>query len=66
MNNGEVKQVASPCPVGTLAVGGYVKSGGFAMDASSSFIDQAQNAYVVRVGTAEPTSQVVVQTICLR
>lgn len=66
VNFAEDKQVAAPCPTGTQAVGGYVKSGGYAPASSTSFVDQAQNAFVIRIATAETTSQVTVQTICLR
>ena len=65
-NFGEVQQVAAPCPTGTQAVGGYVKSGGYAPADGASFVDQAQNAFVIRIATAATTSQVTVQTICLR
>lgn len=62
------KQIAAPCPAGTQAVGGYVKPGspGDRADTTNAYVDPTQNAYIVRIATAETSTKVTVQTICLR
>lgn len=57
--------VAATCPVGTQAVGGYIKPGWSANpNFSEAYIDPAQNAYMVRFDS--PGGQTTIQTICLR